>query len=86
MRFFPSDDPLVVVAVGHRAAYHQQENLVEPKRDPPRIARIVDDGKKIRKSPKTRLFIKNSEGKAHGGGSESDRHTESRKKQSVERR
>ena len=54
-------------------------------RDPPRIARIVDDGRIIRKSARTRPFIENSESKAGGGRSELDRHTETRRKQSVKR-
>jgi hypothetical protein len=53
--------------------------------DPPNVAQILDDAKMIEKGAKARLFVKDRKGKAHGGGSESGRHTESLKTQSVNR-
>jgi hypothetical protein len=69
MRLTPGRYLLAIVAVGHRAAHHQQQNLRQGMRPPPWIARIIDDGEMIEKRSKARILVENSEGKAHGGGS-----------------
>jgi hypothetical protein len=49
----PRGDRVVIVAVGNRAANHEQKNLRERMGDPPRLARILDYRKMIQKGAKT---------------------------------
>ena len=58
MRFAPFGDPFVIVAIGNRAADHQQQHLRQRVRHPPRLARVFDDGKMVEQRPKTRLVGK----------------------------
>ena len=59
---------------------------MQPMRDPPHIARVVNDGKMVQKRAKAGLLVENSKGKAHGGAPNQTAPTESRKTQSVNRR
>jgi hypothetical protein len=60
MRFAPFGDPFVIVAIGNRAANHQQQHLRQGVRHAPRFARVLDHGKKmVEQRPKTRLFWSN---------------------------
>ncbi len=69
MPLAPGRNGVIVVAVRHRAANHQQQHLRQGMRHAPSLPGILDDGKMVEERPKTRLLLKNSEGKAHGGGS-----------------
>ena len=66
----PGGDRLVVVAVGDRAADHQQQNLRQRVGDPPRLAGVLDDGQMVQKGAKAGLLSKHG-GKAHDGAPES---------------
>src|SRR6516162_3632493 len=66
----PGCDRLVVVAVGDRAADHQQQNLRQRMGDPPRLAGVLDDGQMVQKGAKAGLLSKHG-GKAHDGAPES---------------
>ena len=70
VRLAPGRDGVVMVAVGHRRADDEQQDLAKRMGHPPRLARIVDDREVIEKRPETRLFPEHSKGEAHGGGSQ----------------
>jgi hypothetical protein len=86
MRLTPGRYPFAIVAVGRRAAHHQQQNLRQGMRPPPRIARIVDDGEMIEKRSKARLLSKTAKARLMAAAPESNRHSQSLHTQSVNSR
>ena len=71
MRLAPQGDAVKIVAIGHRAANHEEQNLGQRMGDAPGLARVFDDRKMIEQRTKARLLRKHIKSKAHGGGSES---------------
>jgi len=69
----PLGDPVVVIAVGDRAAHDKQQHLRKRVRNPPRLARVFDDGKMIKKRLQARLFEPFKLGDGHCWRSESRR-------------
>ena len=65
----PQGNGVEVVAIGHRGANDEQQDLRQRVGDAPRLARIVNDRKVVKQRPKTRFFRKSIKDKAHGGGS-----------------
>src|SRR6202050_264351 len=65
----PGGDRLVVVAVRHRAADHEQQHFRQRVGDTPRLARILNRRKIGEKRLQPRLLFEHGKGKAHGGGS-----------------
>ena len=71
MRRPPGGDGFVIVAIGHRAADNQKQNLRQWMRHSPGLARILDHREVIEKRFQTRLFLEHGKGKTHGGAPES---------------
>jgi len=66
MRRAPGGDVLVVVAVGDGAADDEQEDLVEPVGDPPRVARVLHHGEMLEQRCEARLPGQALGGRDHG--------------------
>src|SRR5438093_1496751 len=54
----PQGHAVEVVAIGHRGANDEQQDLRQRVGDAPRLARIVNDRKAVKQRPKTRFFRK----------------------------
>ena len=84
MRLAPGGDVVVVVAVRHGAADHQQQHLRERVGDPPHVARVLDGGEMLQQHAEAGLLRGwAGGGQGHGGGSEADHPSESTKTQPV---
>src|SRR5487761_1295215 len=67
MRFTPLGNEVEVVAVRDRAAYHQQEYLLQRVSHPPRLTVVLNDGEMSEQRPKPRFLRHILSVKAHRG-------------------
>jgi hypothetical protein len=86
MRIAPFGDPLIVIAIGDRAAHHEQQHFRQWMRHPPLLPRILHDRQMIQQCSKARLLRRNDRGDAHGVAPNQRHTTESDFPQAENRR
>ena len=86
MRFAPVRDGVEIVAIGHRAADQKQQNLRQRMSHPPRLPRVLDDGKMVQQGPKARFVAELGRSETHGRLPNQSATKESHSTQSVKPR